>query len=824
VTTRTLASHRRALQTFYYLLFTSALVLTLCSALLLKDPRYFWHCDFQLWFSPIYEDIARSWSAGEWPILSLDSWTTGNLAGEYQCGTFSLFHNAALVVLWKLPLTLPGKAAAFAMLYLCVLASGTVLLALRQRISPPAAVLAGICASCNGWIMAWAASQWFVALAGFAWVPWCWWAFECALKTKSARIRWLLPAPFVYLTISAGSPFAVLMLTVITAWLTIKTLATTSGIVRVPVTGTQASLPVRTAGFQPAPDSPPVNPRTGRMPVIRTGWKPVFLVRVRTIAPIAFGTLAGIALSAPSWMALIEYHRFSTRGDWGLLPQWSWVVPWRAWLGLLWPAFQTEWTGFFGKPEQHICIEMAGALLPLLALAIALRRNWRGVLRRERWLLALLAVSIVLVSIPMYGSFRWSFRILPLFHLTFVLLGARFLTSSKAMRVALIAFVLTCAGPVIVLGLHFIHQGSFDPASSKPNIAYYPATAVIVWLWRLTAGLLRYRAERRAAARWLTPVAATALLIVSLYILPPAQAAFTHPFTDNLRSPAPLDPHRLYLDFVAGEDFYNGQSAPLGWGAVLRPANTPLAADLHFLNGYSSFPGEGVPALFEVFGDLRRDRAEELVSPAAAPMLDLLGVDGLIFGPTYAKLAERLGPEWRLAHVSAEARVYHREPARAARVKTLAALEDRPGQRFAQPHISELRERRTSVSLKLTPAAASEPQLDAAADIGLLAESAPALPVAIVFARPFYPGYIARLNGIEYPVRAYAHALPLVELPAGAQGTVEFSYEPGSLRYGVPIALLTALLLAIGGAGCAGGRRAVSDQIGGFATRGAESL
>ena len=39
--------------------------------------------------------MARSWSEGHWPILSPYSWVCGNLAGEFQYGTFSLFVNAA---------------------------------------------------------------------------------------------------------------------------------------------------------------------------------------------------------------------------------------------------------------------------------------------------------------------------------------------------------------------------------------------------------------------------------------------------------------------------------------------------------------------------------------------------------------------------------------------------------------------------------------------------------------------------------------------------------------------------------------------------------
>jgi hypothetical protein len=128
-------------------------------------------------------------------------------------------------------------------------------------------------------------------------------------------VRYALPAPFIYLTLSAGSPFAVLMLGVISAWLLLKTWST--------------------AG------------------------------RIRSVLPIVFGWIAGLGLSAPAWLMLVEYYRFSTRGAWPDALQWSWVVPWDAWLGLALPSYTTDWRHFFGTLHPHFCIEMAGGLVPL---------------------------------------------------------------------------------------------------------------------------------------------------------------------------------------------------------------------------------------------------------------------------------------------------------------------------------------------------------------------------------------------------------------------------------------------------------------------------
>ena len=89
-----------------------AIVVVFCLLLLWRDPLLFWNDDFAISILPVFADVARSWSAGEWPLLSPYSWICGNLAGEFQYGTFSVFVNAAVVAIWKFPLPFHLQAAA----------------------------------------------------------------------------------------------------------------------------------------------------------------------------------------------------------------------------------------------------------------------------------------------------------------------------------------------------------------------------------------------------------------------------------------------------------------------------------------------------------------------------------------------------------------------------------------------------------------------------------------------------------------------------------------------------------------------------------------
>src|SRR3954469_8844979 len=110
----------------------AAIVIFFCLILLCRDPLVFWNDDYQISILPVFDDIARAWRHGEWPLLSPYSWVCGNLAGEFQYGTFSVFVNAAVVLIWKFPLTFPQQAAALSITHLFVLAMGGYLLA-RQR-------------------------------------------------------------------------------------------------------------------------------------------------------------------------------------------------------------------------------------------------------------------------------------------------------------------------------------------------------------------------------------------------------------------------------------------------------------------------------------------------------------------------------------------------------------------------------------------------------------------------------------------------------------------------------------------------------------------
>ncbi|MGH7937079.1 MAG: hypothetical protein ACRD5Z_23885, partial [Bryobacteraceae bacterium] len=381
---------------FFGAVTAGAIVLVFCGILLWHNPGIFWNDDYQISILPVFADVARSWGEGHLPLLSPYSWVCSNLAGEFQYGTFSLFVNAAVVLIWKFPLGFAQQAAALSMAHLFVLAVGAFLLARDRRLTSPLATMVALVAALNGWIICWGASDWFGALAAFAWLPWAWWGMARALDPARSLWRFLWPAPFVYLVVTGGFPYTVLMLALVAAWLAAKSLGETR--------------------------------------------------RLASLWPLAIGVVLGFGLSAPAWLALFDYVHGSVRGgETSPGSHWQWLVPPAALPGFVWPAWTVLWSDFFNRLRPHTAIELACGTIPPLALFAGLLLLRGRFVRRVKWDLALLALVLLITMLPSANVFRWSFRWLPLLHLVLSLVAAE----------ALAEFRLTVAWRWLLTGVVF---------------------------------------------------------------------------------------------------------------------------------------------------------------------------------------------------------------------------------------------------------------------------------------------------------------------------------------------------------------------------------
>jgi hypothetical protein len=717
------------------------IVAAFCILLLQHDPLVFWNDDYELSILPVFADVARSWSEGHWPLLSPYSWVCNNLAGEFQYGTFSIFVNAAVVLIWKFPLTFPQQAAALSITHLFVLAAGAFLLARARNLSIPLSIFVALIAALNGWIICWGASDWFGALGAFAWLPWAWWGLERALWSartcprfqsddvsphpkmhrKRLMIDALWPAPFVYLVVTGGFPYTVLMLVLLIAWLSIKSI-------------------VETKSFM-------------------------------SILPMLFGVALGIGLSAPAWLAVFDYVHGSAREVQPAAMHWQWIVPWRALPGFLLPCWTVNWVDFSTCYFPHSTNELACGLAAPAALVAGFLSRGRAFVRQIKWDLILLWLVLLLAMLPTVGVFRWSFRWLPLFHLILAVCAAEAL--QQIPRSAPNAFgAATTALALVVLTaitMSILHLGG---AYAYPLIWIFLAISVAWIVWEV---FVRLESMRKWAPACITFVA----LLATYFCIPPNCGVPKYNLDQKLLEPVPLDQQRLYLSVYPPPELnYRVEAKPQSIGQVVRPGSTSMWAALRFVNGYSPIRPAGVARefSFEVHGEIDRSVGESLLRDKSGALAEL-GIDGIVVANEVT--VEPPPPEWQFVFANEEGRVFHRTGGPLARVRSVNWIDSLPNQEFASATISRIDDSRQRVAV----------------DVDVPHGDKPAL---LKFSRPYFCGYIAGIGETKLAVDSYRGLIPIVKVPAGSHGRLTLTYRPWWLTLGSAVAVISGMVFVMG--------------------------
>ena len=617
------------------------LVVAFCLILLWHNPLVFWNDDYELSVLPVFADMARSWSEGHWPILSPYSWVCGNLAGEFQYGTFSLFVNALVVLVWKFPLAFPQQAAALSIAHLFALAIGAFLLVRDRGFSVALSIFVALIASLNGWIICWGATDWFGALGAFTWLPWAWWGAARALDSQRGKWRFLWPAPFVYLVVTGGFPYTVLMLLLLVALLAIKSLAETRSIL--------------------------------------------------SVVPMLFGVALGFGLSAPAWLAILDLVQGSARELQPARAHWQWLVPPASLPGLILPCWTVNWADFSNRYLPHTATELACGLVAPAALIAGLAWRGRVLVRQIKWELLLLLLVLLLSMIPTAGLFRWSFRWLPFFHLVLAICAAEALHLRPGSPIAATAALVLTAGTAIAM-LMLRTTGSY----AFPLTWIFLGLAVFWYLWEV--------ALRDSELQKWAPVVITFSALLATYIYIPTNGGVpTYNFSRQLLKPAPLDPARLYLSvYPWAELTYCVSNKPQPVGEVLRPGSTPMWGGLHFINGYSPIRPAGVAREFatSIHGEINPDVGSYLLNNQADKdgELALLGVDGIVVAREL-DITPQPTSEWEAVLTTDEGRVFHRRGPPFARVRSLTSIDSRPGEQFAAATVSRIDDSRNRVEV-----------------------------------------------------------------------------------------------------------------------------
>jgi len=509
--------------------------------------------------------------------------------------------------------------------------------------------------------------------------------------------------------------------------------------------------------------------------------------RISSLWPLLAGLVLGFGLSAPAWLALLDYVRGSARETQDGSAHFQWLVPLGALPGFILPSWTVKWADFSTRLLPHTATELACGLVPPIALLAGLAVRGRAFVRRIKWELGLLLLVLSISMLPSANVFRWSFRWLPFLHVILALCAAEALrvfsfekheptaedaeewkaSVPRALSMVLTPGLFAVAAVALAAGASALFRTSGDHASP------------FVWV-SLAIAAAWAALERTELRKWTAPIITFASLLATYLCLPPNCGVPKYNFAQELTTPGPLDPDRLYLSVYPGPEFaYRLERKPNPVGATLRVGSTSMWGGIHLLNGYSPIRPSGVAREFDfaIHGEIRSDLGYSLLADESGPegKLARLGVDGVIVANEFGWQPQP-GSEWDLAVATNEGRVFHRRGGTLARVRSVRSIDSRPNEQFVSADISRIVDERDCAS----------------ADMTVPPNGGPAL---LTISRPFLNGYRAKIGDVPLKVDSDRGLMPVIEIPAGMSGRLTLVYRPWWLIWGGAIAALSLVAI-----------------------------
>lgn len=519
----------------------------------LHGPTFYFGDNVQDLFLPVFIEMGRQLTHGQFPFVTLGAWFGGSFVGEYAFGVFHPVVLALASVFYLLFDSLSEAASFFAVFHLALFGLGVFATCGALGCRFAAALFVAITAATEIWMIYWAAMSWSCTEASIAWLAWAVWAI---LRLRSDP-RWLLPAAaIIALTFACGAPHTNVALIVFIAILLLWTFA-------------------------------------------KKG--------LASCSSLLLAAIGGTMLAAPSVLPLFPHYYYSMRPLTFDFAQWS--VPVYAFTSIGMPLFFAPWPTWLQWDVYAFPLVYIDIAIPFILLKV--RRDHRALFDDEyvRLFGWLTLVFLALCTIPNVSTLRWSFRFLPMFHLFLLLLTARILAVARSRdvpvlqwdrRLAAIALIPPLAiSALTILIRHLDWSGPFGLRQSA-TIALFTAMAAAVlaysnkWPWdrRLYAG---------AAAHCLVYFGIVAAYPVNpstprYNVLDSRQAAHAEVFGPG---------NTLFLyDWPVRSDGRSGwrNLHPEDRSTWLFPGATPLSFGGRAINGTSGVKPAAVEQFFE-FGD-----------------------------------------------------------------------------------------------------------------------------------------------------------------------------------------------------------------------------
>lgn len=716
------------------------------------DPNFFWHDDFQMQYLPGLREAARAFAEGSFPLLTATSWHATAVAGELQYGVFSLFGMLVNLVAWSLHLSLPNTAMFLSTAHLAVAAVGAYLLARDFGISRALAVIAALAGSHNGAVMVWGATDWYPVLTSIAWIPWFWLGLR-RIEREPRRARPVIgTAIALYLVITAGWPFTMLMALVLAAWHIVPAMFRRDG-----------------------------------------------TATLRLIVACAIGS----ALAAPALLVHVEYLTATTRAA-DTTAREAWSVPILAFIGTVFPTFRTTWNGWYAT-TQHSVTELAGAFVPLVGLIAALLLWGREFVQKTKRELALLALVTLMAMLPSVAPFRFSYRWLPLWHLVLLMIGLQGLEWLRARRIES-STLRTNAGAWAagIAVVAWVLSAMFDQAPTLTR-TYSSVIFLLAIVWTAIEAMPR--------ARLLAIAVPMIVTFASVWLIfdwvPTNQDVAVWRFEDrDLVSPQPYVPSvRTFSLYRRADVFRPDRSLARGseGNALFRPANTPMFANLRFVNGYSPMLPLGMHEVlgFDYLGYVSDGAAARLLvlETQRGALLEHMGVDAIVVHESLLhRVPREYLPDWHVAAIDGGEYLLRRASRTGSPLRVAAAARMIGDEREALPAITRRNTRalpviltgagmRTTGVLRPCSDVGIERAVEARLHSSAIVDTSRCASDALVyFTRPWLPGWRATVNGQRVDVMKADLMMPAIILPRGQRAEVAIDYSPRSLWIGVAIA------------------------------------
>lgn len=709
----------------------------LFTMLFLVNHRFAYLDDRQADGVPKLVDMGRILRAGEWPWLSTHVLNSGGYAVEYQNGVFNPVNLAFGVLMSYMH---DAALASFLQLlaHLLLLTAAAAWLGRLVGLSTPWAVAFAVSVGFGPYTVFWGAA-WYQAIVSFSWFVLAVAAVVALHLTGRQRYGWLLLVA-VFLCLQSGWPLAIPVLALF--------------VVAVVVTRLISGQPGRT-----------------------TAW---------IAAWAAGGGLISLVGLYPLFVSFKVAGRSSSINN---ATNFN-VAPVEGLLHAADPSYAGFFYNFDGYRLQDLPhFYVAWFVLPVLVF-------WRPAAGRLRpHIRALMMASTALLLVTAVGALGPERLLVFRFPTRFLQYSGFFLLLTAALLVAHGRFTYS-RRRLLVLGglvaLQAVNAWQSDPAVAHRIIGLNALVAALCLVVvgsrvpRPAAGRLRLltRLTPRRGADSVVAVGTVIVLALLAYLHPMARGG-DWGFPSDLQKVPPLSQHDYTLWYGGvpplAAPFQLPSPAPevADYYAEFHPSSMGLLVGDRSVNGYSPLGDRALQAHVPLddqgnFGDTGAEKFTAVDPQTGRTWLELLRVDQVVtvLGPRDDQLRRDLDPQWQRVAQGTYTATYRRAPYHLPGLVSYAA----PGVTLAATE--PCRRRNSTECLEVTRTGGHTSR--------------------VVFARVWFPGYSATLDGRPVDVVRHQGALVAVDLPPGAHGELVLRYRsPGFVPLaGLGVAVLLGLAAA----------------------------